>query len=147
MSVGDVAGLIAAVAFVALVALLALPIVKLGRLIDEHGSRIWLVNTGWTGGPYGTGRRMRLAHTRAMVRAALAGQLDAASYATDPMFGLAVPKSIATVPTEIMTPRTTWKDGAAYDAQAKKLAEMFRKNFEKFGANVPDAIRNAGPKG
>ena len=117
----------------------------LGQLLDEHGSRVWLVNTGWTGGPYGAGHRMKLAHTRTMVRAVLAGQLDAAQYATDAHFGLSVPKSIPGVPAELMTPRATWKDGAAYDAQAKKLAGMFAKNFEKFGTHVSDAIRSAGP--
>ena len=118
----------------------------LGKLIAEHDARVWLVNTGWTGGPYGTGRRMKLSHTRAMVRAALAGQLDAAAYATDPMFGLSVPREVPGVPTEVMTPRGTWSDGAAYDAQAKKLAAMFAANFEKFGTNVPASIRGAGPK-
>ena len=119
----------------------------LGKLIDEHESRVWLVNTGWTGGPYGTGHRMKLRHTRAMVRAALAGDLDSAKYTTDPVFGLSIPTSVPNVPGEVMNPRNTWPDGAAYDAQAKKLAGMFAKNFEKFGSNVPDAIRTAGPKG
>jgi phosphoenolpyruvate carboxykinase (ATP) len=116
-------------------------------LIDEHDAHVWLVNTGWTGGPYGTGHRMKLPHTRAMVRAALAGQLDAVQYETDAVFGLAVPVEVPRVPKGVMKPRSTWKDPAAYDAQAKKVAEMFAKNFEKFGANVPDAIRQAGPKG
>ena len=82
-----------------------------------------------------------------MVRAVLAGELDRVEYATDDRFGLSVPRAIPGVPEEVMTPRATWKDGAAYDAQAKKLAGMFAKNFEKFGAHVPDAIRRAGPKG
>jgi phosphoenolpyruvate carboxykinase (ATP) len=118
----------------------------LGRLIAEHESRVWLVNTGWTGGPYGTGHRMKLSHTRAMVRAALAGDLDHAKYSTDPVFGLSIPAAVPNVPAEVMNPRNTWPDGAAYDTQAKKLAEMFAKNFEKFGSNVPDSIRKAGPK-
>jgi len=118
----------------------------LGRLIAEHESRVWLVNTGWTGGPYGTGHRMKLSHTRAMVRAALAGDLDHSKYSTDPVFGLSIPATVPNVPAEVMNPRNTWPDGAAYDAQAKKLADMFAKNFEKFGSNVPDAIRKAGPK-
>jgi phosphoenolpyruvate carboxykinase (ATP) len=118
----------------------------LGKLIAEHDAHVWLVNTGWTGGPYGTGRRMKLSHTRAMVRAALAGQLDATKYATDPMFGLSVPTEVPGVPTEVMTPRGTWSDGAAYDAQARKLAAMFAANFEKFGTNVPASIRTAGPR-
>ena len=119
----------------------------LGKLIAEHKSRVWLVNTGWTGGPYGTGHRMKLKHTRAMVRAALAGELDNARYTTDAIFGLSIPAAAPNVPAAVMDPRNTWASGAAYDAQAKKLAEMFRKNFEKFGSNVSDAIRKAGPKG
>jgi phosphoenolpyruvate carboxykinase (ATP) len=118
----------------------------LGKLIDEHGARVWLVNTGWTGGAYGTGKRMKLAHTRAMVRAALAGQLDATTYEADPVFGLSVPAEIPGVPTAVMKPRGTWKDPAAYDAQAKKLAEMFRKNIEKFGQAVDRRIVEAGPR-
>jgi len=119
----------------------------LGKLIAEHKSRVWLVNTGWTGGPYGTGHRMKLKHTRSMVRAALAGDLDSAKYTTDPVFGLSIPASAPNVPADIMNPRNTWPDGAAYDAQARKLAQMFARNFEKFGANVSDTIRKAGPKG
>jgi len=118
----------------------------LGRLLAEHDSHVWLVNTGWSGGPYGVGKRMKLGYTRAMVRAALAGQLDSVPTQTDDRFSLAVPMQIPGVPSEIMRPRETWSDGAAYDAQAKKLAEMFRKNFEKFGSNVSPAIAEAGPK-
>ena len=118
----------------------------LGRLIAEHDAHVWLVNTGWSGGPYGVGKRMKLGYTRAMVRAALAGQLDQVPTQTDDRFGLAVPTQVPGVPPEIMRPRDTWTDGAAYDAQAKKLAEMFRKNFEKFGSNVSPAIAEAGPK-
>ncbi len=118
----------------------------LGRLLAEHDARVWLVNTGWSGGPYGVGKRMRLGYTRGMVRAALAGQLDQVPTQTDERFGLAVPTHVPGVPPEVMRPRDTWSDGAAYDAQAKKLAEMFRKNFEKFGSNVAPAIADAGPK-
>jgi phosphoenolpyruvate carboxykinase (ATP) len=118
----------------------------LGKLIDQHGSRVWLVNTGWSGGAYGVGKRMKLAYTRALVRAALAGQLDNAPTRTDPLFGLAVPEHVPGIPDEILRPRDTWSDGNAYDAQAKKLAEMFRTNFEKFG-EVDSRIRDAGPKG
>ena len=117
----------------------------LGKLIDEHGSKVWLVNTGWSGGPYGVGARMKLPYTRAMVRALLDGQLDTATYAPDPIFGLQIPDAVPNVPSEILKPRQTWKDGAAYDTQATKLAEMFRKNFEKFG-NVSAEIVAAGPK-
>src|SRR6476659_1874313 len=118
----------------------------LGRLLTEHDSRVWLVNTGWSGGPYGVGKRMKLGYTRGMVLAALAGQLDQVPTQTDERFGLAVPTHVPGVPPEVMRPRDTWSDGAAYDAQAKKLAEMFRKNFEKFGSNVAPAIADAGPK-
>jgi phosphoenolpyruvate carboxykinase (ATP) len=118
----------------------------LGKLIDQHGSRVWLVNTGWSGGAYGVGKRMKLPFTRALVRAALAGQLDSAPTRTDPTFGLAVPEHVPGIPDEILRPRDTWSDGSAYDAQAAKLAEMFRKNFEKFG-EVDSRIRDAGPKG
>ena len=89
---------------------------------------------------------MKLGYTRAMVRAALAGQLDQVPTQTDERFGLAVPAQVPGVPAEVMRPRDTWSDAAAYDAQAKKLAEMFKKNFEKFGGNVAPAIAGAGPK-
>jgi phosphoenolpyruvate carboxykinase (ATP) len=118
----------------------------LGRLIDEHGSNVWLVNTGWSGGPYGVGKRMKLGFTRAMVHAALDGKLDGTATRTDPVFGLAIPQSVPGVPNEVLDPRGTWSDPAEYDTQAKKLAEMFRKNFEKFGS-VADAIKATGPRG
>jgi phosphoenolpyruvate carboxykinase (ATP) len=117
----------------------------LGELLREHKASVWLVNTGWSGGAYGTGKRMKLSYTRAMIRAALSGKLDYADFRADPVFGLSVPTAIPEVPSEVLTPRSTWNDGEAYDAQAKKLAEMFRKNFEKF-AGASDAIKNAGPK-
>ena len=117
----------------------------LGTLIDEHGSRVWLVNTGWSGGPYGVGSRMKLTYTRAMVRALLDDALEGIPFAPDPIFGLQLPAAVPNVPTEVLHPRQTWKDGTAYDAQAKKLAEMFRKNFEKFGHVAPDIVA-AGPR-
>jgi phosphoenolpyruvate carboxykinase (ATP) len=118
----------------------------LGRLIDEHDCRVWLVNTGWSGGPYGVGKRMKLGYTRSMVHAILDGSLDGAATREDPVFGLAVPQAVHDVPASVLDPRGTWPDAAAYDAQAHKLAEMFRKNFEKFG-DVANSIRSAGPKG
>ncbi|MEP7346893.1 MAG: phosphoenolpyruvate carboxykinase (ATP), partial [Gemmatimonadaceae bacterium] len=118
----------------------------LGKLIDEHGSSVWLVNTGWSGGAYGVGSRMKISYTRAMVRAALGGQLDDGGTFEDPIFGLHIPSGVPEVPSEVLNPKKTWKDAASYDGQARKLAEMFRKNFEKFGS-VSDAIRDAGPKG
>jgi phosphoenolpyruvate carboxykinase (ATP) len=118
----------------------------LGQLLKEHGSSVWLVNTGWSGGAYGTGKRMKLPYTRAMVRAALSGELDRVPVSVDPVFGLSVPTSVTDVPSEILDPRGTWPDPAAYDEQAKKLAGMFRANFEKFGDTSAE-IREAGPKG
>jgi phosphoenolpyruvate carboxykinase (ATP) len=118
----------------------------LGKLLQEHKSHVWLVNTGWSGGPYGVGKRMKLSYTRAMVQAALSGKLDNTQLNTDPVFGLGVPASVPGVPNEVLDPRGTWPDHAAYDAQAKKLAEMFRSNFARFGDTAED-IRNAGPKG
>jgi phosphoenolpyruvate carboxykinase (ATP) len=119
----------------------------LGKLLTEHKSHVWLVNTGWSGGAYGTGSRMKLSFTRAMVRAALAGRLDDASVMTDPIFGLSVPRSVDGVPDAVLDARGTWGDGAAYDAQAKKLAGMFRENIKKFGSAVSAGILAAGPKG
>ena len=118
----------------------------LGKLLREHRSSVWLINTGWSGGPYGTGKRIRLAYTRAMVNAALDGDLDDVRAELDPFFGLAIPIEVKGVPSGVLNPRKTWADVAAYDAQAKKLAGMFRENFEKFGS-VDPAIKNAGPRG
>ncbi len=118
----------------------------LGELLRKHQSKVWLINTGWSGGPYGTGKRIDLEYTRAIVNAALAGDLDKVKTQTDPFFGLAIPIEIKGVPAKVLNPRETWPDPAAYDAQAKKLAGMFRENFEKIG-NVDAATKNAGPKG
>ncbi len=117
----------------------------LGERIAKYGSRVWLVNTGWTGGPFGTGSRISLPHTRTIVRTALAGGLDKATYRKDPIFGFEVPTAVGDVPEKILTPRDTWSDAAAYDAQAKKLAGMFHENFARFAGQVPDSVRNAGP--
>src|SRR5690242_6856476 len=105
----------------------------LGELLRRHDSNVWLINTGWSGGAYGTGQRIKLEYTRAIARAALAGRLDKVKTQTDPVFGLAVPTEIEGVPSNVLNPRSTWSDPNAYDAQAKKLAAMFRENFEKFG--------------
>jgi phosphoenolpyruvate carboxykinase (ATP) len=107
---------------------------------------VWLVNTGWTGGPYGTGERMNINHTRAMVRAALNGELDDVPMTTDPVFGVEVPASCPEVPAAFLQPRSTWQDQAAYDAQATKLARMFAENFTHFADGVPPAVRAAGPR-
>ena len=119
----------------------------LGKLIDEHGSDVWLVNTGWTGGAFGVGKRMKLSHTRAMVHSLLCGDLAKVKVDVDPIFGLSVPTQIANVPNEILTPRNTWPDKNAYDEQAKKLASMFRENFAKFEKFVDGGVQAAGPKG
>ncbi len=118
----------------------------LGDHLREHDAKVWLINTGWSGGPYGTGERIKLKYTRAIVHAALAGELDESDTRRDPIFELAVPTEINRVPANVLNPRSTWSDPAAYDAQARKLAGMFRENFEKIG-NVDAATKNAGPKG
>jgi len=119
----------------------------LGERLAEHASQVWLVNTGWSGGPYGVGSRMKLSHTRAMLRAALAGDLDSVETTTDPIFGLHRPTTVEGVPTSVLDPRATWDDPAAYDTQAKRLAKMFTENIERFGGAVSGAIRSAGPRG
>ncbi|HVS03712.1 MAG TPA: phosphoenolpyruvate carboxykinase (ATP) [Thermoanaerobaculia bacterium] len=118
----------------------------LGERLQRHGARVWLVNTGWTGGPYGTGSRIRLAHTRRMVQAALAGELDATPTRDDEVFGMAVPMRVEGVPDELLEPRRTWGDAAAYDAQAGKLADMFAQNFRQFEAEVAADVVEAGPR-
>jgi phosphoenolpyruvate carboxykinase (ATP) len=118
----------------------------LGKKIAEHNATCWLINTGWSGGPYGVGSRMKIAYTRAMVNAALNGALDNVEYVTDPVFGVQVPTACPNVPSEVLIPRNTWSDGEAYDAQAKKLAGMFVENFKDFEDQVTDQIKAAGPK-
>jgi phosphoenolpyruvate carboxykinase (ATP) len=118
----------------------------LGKKIAEHRANVWLINTGWSGGPYGIGQRMKIAYTRAMVNAALNGDLRDVSFTPDPIFGLHIPNTCPNVPQEVLIPRNTWEDKAAYDLQAKKLADMFAKNFKQFEADVPEEVRKAGPK-
>lgn len=118
----------------------------LGEKIDRHGVRVYLLNTGWSGGPYGVGSRMKLPLTRAMVDAALSGDLEKAEFVEDPIFRVMVPTSCPGVPDEVLQPRNTWKEKAAYDEQARALAARFAKNFTKF-KNVPDEITSAGPRG
>jgi len=117
----------------------------LGEKIAQHGVQCWLVNTGWSGGPYGVGERIRLGLTRTMVRTALAGTLDRIPTAPEPVFGLEVPLQVPGVPDDLLLPRGTWSDSAAYDAQAARLAQMFRQNFEQFREQVHAAVREAGP--
>jgi len=116
----------------------------LGRRLREHGAQCWLVNTGWQGGPYGVGKRMSLPYTRAMVNAVVEGKLAGVEFQTEPAFGFAIPKSVPGVPPEVLRPRDSWKDKAAYDKAAADLSTRFAKNFEQFDA--PPEIRNAGPK-
>jgi phosphoenolpyruvate carboxykinase (ATP) len=118
----------------------------LGEKIWEHGSDVWLVNTGWTGGPYGVGKRMSIAYTRAMVRAALDGSLARVDTRPDPIFGIHVPTSCPDVPDEVLWPRNTWADKSAYDEAARNLARRFNDNFEKFNDQVTAEVRSAGPK-
>jgi phosphoenolpyruvate carboxykinase (ATP) len=117
----------------------------LGERIARHRAHVWLVNTGWTGGPHGVGSRMSIRFTRAMIRAALAGDLDAVPYHTDPVFNVAVPASCPGVPPEVLQPRATWSDPAAYDRQAARLAQMFADNFRTFERDVTATVCAAGP--
>jgi len=117
----------------------------LAQRIDKHSCDVWLLNTGWTGGPYGTGSRFKLAYTRAFITAILGGSLRNAKYAEHPIFGLHMPTSAPDVPDEVLNPRNTWKDKAAYDEKARALAKLFRTNDAKY--KISDAVRAAGPKG
>ncbi len=118
----------------------------LAKKIREHGSKTYLINTGWTGGPHGVGQRMRLEHTRAMVDAALNDDFEGVEFREDPFFGVSVPTTLAGVPSEVLDPRSTWDDPAAYDAQAAKLAAMFVKNFENFTDSASEEVRASGPR-
>ncbi|MEM8933508.1 MAG: phosphoenolpyruvate carboxykinase (ATP) [Acidobacteriota bacterium] len=117
----------------------------LGDKIRQHGAKVWLVNTGWTGGGFNVGERMKLSYTRRMVRAALAGELDGVDTVTDPIFGVAIPTAIDGVPDDVLVPRNTWADGDAFDAEAKKLARQFVDNFEQFADGCSDEICAAAP--
>ena len=115
----------------------------LQELIKKHKVSCWLVNTGWTGGAYGVGKRMSIAHTRALLNAALAGELDNISYRTDPFFGLAIPEHVNGVPDEVLDPRSAWADKAAYDEAAKALVKRFVDNFASFADHVDDDVKAA----
>jgi phosphoenolpyruvate carboxykinase (ATP) len=130
---------------------LALPPVRYARMLGErlerHGSRVWLINTGWTGGPYGTGSRINIADTRTIVRAVLTGVLDSVPTYRDETFGLDVPQHVPGVPDEVLHPRQTWQDQAGYDVQARRLAQLFRENFEtNFAGQVSEGIKASGPR-
>ena len=118
----------------------------LSEKIRRHSARCYMVNTGWSGGPYGVGDRIDLPHTREMVRAAIAGRLDGVETNPDPVFGLNVPESVPGVPGGILDPRETWPDKDAYDEQAKKLADLFKENFKTFAGEVEEGVRRAGPQ-
>ena len=121
-----------------------------GRMLKERlaatGADCWLVNTGWTGGPYGEGYRMPIQETRAMLHAALSGTLKQAEFRTDPFFGFAVPTAVEGVDAALLDPRDTWDDPAAYDEQAKRLVAMFNDNFARFAESVDEKVRAAAPK-
>ena len=118
----------------------------LGERIAKHEVQAWLINTGWSGGPYGVGERMKLPYTRAMVRAVLSGALNRVPMKEDPVFGVQVPECCPDVPSDVLWPRSTWRDPRAYDDQARKLAAMFVENFEQFAPDVAAEVKAAGPR-
>lgn len=118
----------------------------LGRKMAQHDAACWLVNTGWSGGPYGVGKRMKIGHTRAMIRAILGGKLAHVETTPDPIFGVGVPVSCPEVPAEVLQPRNTWSDKDAYDRQARDLARRFNENFKKYESGVSAEVRAAAPK-
>ncbi len=118
----------------------------LGERIAQHRAQAWLVNTGWTGGPYGVGTRIRIKFTRAMINAAVKGELAAVEFVRDPTFNVDVPRSCPGVPVEVLEPRATWSSSADYDEQAARLAGMFAANFKAFESGVSAAVRAAGPR-
>ena len=117
----------------------------LGKRMQENEAKCWLVNTGWSGGPYGIGKRMSIGHTRAMIRAILNGSLSNVETTPDPIFGVGVPVSCPDVPTEVLTPRNTWPDKNAYDEKARDLARRFNENFKKYSDGVSEAVRAVAP--
>ena len=119
----------------------------LARKIEQHHARCWLINTGWTGGPYGVGQRISIKYTRALLNAALDGRLEEVEYAEDPFFGLQVPAACPDVPADILMPKNTWQDKSAYDAKARHLANLFTENFKKYIDFVSQQVISAGPKG
>jgi phosphoenolpyruvate carboxykinase (ATP) len=118
----------------------------LGEKMRAHDVNVWMINTGWSGGPYGVGQRMKLSYTRAMITAALEGQLNDVEYVAHRTFGMMMPKSCPNVPSELLSPRYAWSNEDEYDIKAKELAAMFIKNFEKYAAGVNEEILAAAPK-
>ncbi len=115
----------------------------LGEKIARYGATCWLVNTGWSGGAFGVGERMKIAHTRAMLRAAIEGRLASVAVAPDPNFGVLVPQNVPDVPNEVLSPRNTWSDKGGYDTAARGLAQRFEANFEQFEDAVDDEVKAA----
>jgi phosphoenolpyruvate carboxykinase (ATP) len=118
----------------------------LERKMTEHGARCWLVNTGWTGGPFGVGRRISIHHTRRLLNAALSGALDGVRYRRDPVFGFEVPQACEGVPPELLEPETTWADPAEYWRRYDSLAARFVDNFKLLAAGCPPEVALAGPR-
>jgi len=118
----------------------------LGKKLEKHNVNVWLVNTGWSGGPYGVGSRMKLSYTRAMITAALDGSLEKGKFETLPVFNMQMPTSCPNVPVEILNPRNTWKDKDAFDAKANDLAIAFNKNFEQYANRATPEVLKAAPK-
>ena len=118
----------------------------LTKNIAENSTRVWLMNTGYTGGPYGVGKRMSIQHTRALLNAALDGKLDKVAYRKDPIFGFEVPTDAPGVPAQVLNPRDTWADKAGYDEKAKQLARLFAENFKQFADQASPEVLAAGPK-
>ena len=118
----------------------------LGRKMKEHQAKVWMVNTGWTGGSHLAGKRISLSHTRAMIKAALAGLLDSAEYENHPIFAVAIPKSCPGVPADMLNPANTWSDKSDYDKKARDLAGQFIRNFEKYKKDVSVEILTGAPK-
>jgi phosphoenolpyruvate carboxykinase (ATP) len=116
-----------------------------GQKMERNGTRVYLINTGWTGGPYGVGRRMELASTRLMVSAALDGSVEESEFVHDPIFNVDIPQRIDGVPSQVLNPRDTWMDKAAYDETARKVAQMFIDNAAAKYPDMEPAVRDAGP--
>ena len=117
----------------------------LGEKLDRHEATVWLINTGWTGGPFGEGHRMPIQATRALLAAVLSGELGDVDFRGDPVFGFQVPVTAPGVDESLLDPRSTWADPEAYDRKARELARLFADNFATRFADVDDAIRTAGP--
>ena len=118
----------------------------LGEKMQEHKVNVWMINTGWTGGPYGTGSRMKLKYTRAMITAALEGKLNDVEFEADPIFGFGIPKECPDVPAEVLNPINTWADKTAFKEKSKYLASLFVKNFDKYAGGVTQEVLAAAPK-